>query len=77
KRVNERVVATSVLGTLVAQLSEPAKDVLRWVWENPREPVTVGDLQQTRQELRGGRAQKIATSREHTQLLGSAPIDAP
>lgn len=76
KRVNARVVATSTLEPLAAQLSEPAKDVLRWVWENPREPLTVGDLQQTLRELRNGRAQKIATSREQAQLLGVSPIDA-
>ncbi|QIM48176.1 hypothetical protein G9Q38_02785 [Pusillimonas sp. DMV24BSW_D] len=77
KRVNAQVVATNTMQSLVAQLSEPAKDVLRWVWDNPREPITVGDLQQTSQELRNGRAQKIAISREHLQLLGSSPVDPP
>jgi hypothetical protein len=76
KRVNAQAVATSTLQPLVAQLSEPAKDVLRWVWSNSREPVTVGDLQQTAQELRNGRAQKIAVSREHAQLIGAPPTES-
>lgn len=71
QRVNARLVKADTLSSLVAQLSEPAKAVLRWVWHDTREPITVGNLQQTASELRSGRAQKIALSREHVQLLGS------
>ncbi|MBC2769217.1 hypothetical protein [Pusillimonas minor] len=69
RRVDARMVGADVIAGLVAQLSEPALTVLRWVWEDTRFPITVGDLQQTATELRRGRAAKIQLSREHAALL--------
>lgn len=71
RRVNARMVSADVMAALVAQLSEPAKTVLRWVWDDTRFPITVGDLQQTAAELRSGRAAKIQLSREHQALLSA------
>ena len=71
RRVNARMVSAEVIEGLVAQLSEPAKTVLRWVWDDHRFPITVGDLQQTAAELRSGRAAKIQLAQAHQGLLSS------
>lgn len=69
RRVNARMVSAEVISGVVGQLSEPAKTVLRWVWDDPRFPITVGDLQQTAFELRSGRAAKIQLAKAHQALL--------
>ena len=71
RRVNARMVSAEVISGLAGQLSEPAKTVLRWVWDDPRYPITVGDLQQTAAELRSGRAAKIQLAQAHQALLSS------
>ncbi len=70
QRVRARIVSDDVFSDLVGQLSEPGREVLRWVWNDRRHPVTVGDLQQTAIELRHGRAGKIQLSRRHSSILG-------
>ena len=69
RRVNARMVSAEVISSLAAQLSDPAKTVLRWVWDDTRFPITVGDLQQTARELRSGRAAKIQLAQAHQALL--------
>ncbi|MFA5597430.1 MAG: hypothetical protein WCY47_04075 [Pusillimonas sp.] len=69
RRVNARMVSAEVISGLAAQLSEPAKTVLRWVWDDTRHPITVGDLQQTARELRSGRAAKIQLAQAHQAVL--------
>lgn len=68
KQVDEATVAM-----LASQLSEPALEVLRWAWQNRREPVTVGDLQRTVHELRWGRAAKITLAKRHISLIDRTP----
>jgi len=70
QRTYRRHVSADTLAALVPQLSESALSVLRWVWDDPRYPLTVGDLQQAALELRRGRAEKIRLSQEHRRLLG-------
>lgn len=69
QRVRAKIVSAGTFQTLVAQLSEPARDVLRWAWQDRSQPVTVGVLQRTADELRSGRAGKILLSRQQAQLL--------
>ena len=69
RRVQAKLVSTDVLSLLVDELSNPAVDVLRWVWNDHRHPITVGDLQRTASELRSRRASKINLAREHATLL--------
>jgi len=69
QRVRSKLVSAAALSDLVDQLSEPAREVLRWVWNDHRHPVTVGDLQQTAHELRTNRSGKIALSRQHSATL--------
>lgn len=69
QRVQSKIVTHETFQTLVDQLSEPAKDVLRWAWQDRSHPVTVGVLQRTAAELRSGRAGKIVLSREQADML--------
>ncbi|WP_237173843.1 hypothetical protein [Paracandidimonas lactea] len=69
RRVRQRLVNESTVAMLASQLSEPALEVLRWVWRDSRHPITVGDLQRTAAELRHGRAAKIHLARSHAALL--------
>jgi len=69
RRTRARLVGADVLAELVPQLSEPARQVLTWTWEDRRHPMTVGDLQRTRQELRAGRFEKIQLALRHAALL--------
>jgi len=69
QRVQAKIVGAETFQSLVAQLSEPARDVLRWAWQDRSQPVTVGVLQRTADELRSGRAGKILLSRLQAQLL--------
>lgn len=76
RRVQRKIVAADTVANLVNQLSEPAKEVLRWSWSDRRHPLTVGDLQRAARELRHGRAEKIQLSRQHEILLNSLPADS-
>lgn len=69
ERVQAKIVTAETFQALVAQLSEPARDVLRWAWQDRSQPVTVGVLQRAATELRSGRAGKIDLSRQQASLL--------
>jgi hypothetical protein len=73
RKVQSKLVSTEVVSALVSELSEPAKEVLCWVWQDRRDPLTVGDLQRTAFELRADRAHKINLAREHAAALDGAP----
>ncbi|WP_397474632.1 hypothetical protein [Pusillimonas sp.] len=69
ERVRGKIVNADTFQSLVAQLSEPARDVLRWAWQDRSQPVTVGVLQRTAAELKSGRAGKIDLTRQQAQIL--------
>ncbi|HEY9460447.1 MAG TPA: hypothetical protein VIR04_06585 [Paralcaligenes sp.] len=69
-----KFVSTDVISELVDQFSDPANEVLRWVWQDRRNPITVGDLQQLSREMRTGRAHKIALAREHAAAVDEAAV---
>lgn len=69
RQVRSKLVSAEMFDELVTQLSEPAREVLRWAWHDRRDPVSVGDLQHTARELRARRAAKINLAREHAQAL--------
>lgn len=54
------------------QLSIPALDVLLWAWSDKDEPVRLGDLQQTRNELSGGKSIRIYRAIEQREALEQA-----
>ncbi|SHH71024.1 hypothetical protein [Pollutimonas bauzanensis] len=69
RRARLKQVSDATVSMLAHELSDPALEVLRWVWHERRDPITVGDLQRTLSELRGGRAAKIVLARRHVVLL--------
>ena len=78
ERVRGKLVSAEMFTELVRHLSDPAKEVLRWAWQDRRDPVTVGDLQRTAHELRAHRAAKITLARQHEQALDAAdPVASP
>lgn|SRR5690606_35108214 len=72
RRSRARVVSEETIALLAGRLSEPAREVLRWAWNDHREPVSVGDLQRAYNELRNGRYDRITLARRHKALLSSA-----
>ena len=76
RRVRMKQVSEETVAMLAQQLSEPALEVLRWVWADRRNPITVGDLQQTAREINYGRAAKITLVRRHAALI-APPSTAP
>lgn len=69
RRARLKIVNESTVAGLASQLSEPALDVLRWVWRERRDPLTVGDLQRTLHELRYSRYSKITLARRQSVLV--------
>ena len=72
RKVHSKFVSAEIITELVDQFSEPANEVLRWVWADRRDPITVGDLQRLSNEMRAGRAHKIALAREHAAAVDDA-----
>ncbi len=75
--VRAKLVDEPTVAMLADELSEPALNVLRWAWNDPRHPISVGDLQLAAAELRSGRARKIELARSHAALLGVAAEPEP
>lgn len=71
-----RPVEPSVLAELGSGLSADALNVLRWVWRDRGEPLTVGDLIATRREIRTGRVGKMYLAREQESALQDRPGQA-
>lgn len=63
------------LGTfreLCTNLSPEYLDVLRWVWKDPAQPVTIGILQTTLKQVSSGRVRKMALARAQQAELALA-----
>lgn len=77
------LIPLSVFRTLCAKLSPEVLDVLRWVWKDPAQPITVGNLETTLKQIRSGRVKKMALARaqlaelEHAQRSESDTHSAP
>lgn len=74
ERTRGKIVSAATFDGLVSQLSEPARDVLRWAWQDRSHPVTVGVLQRASAELKTGRAGKIELSRHQARSLAQAAV---
>ena len=69
-----------VVRNLINGLSADGKNVLAWVWQDQREPITIRVLDQTREQLKGDRVQRLAQVDLQRRLLGitpSAVVNAP
>lgn len=64
-------VPSTEVRTLADTLSAPVLDVMRWVWDDHRDPLSLGDLQRTLAETRSGRIDKIRTAVEQQAVLGT------
>ena len=76
--MRQRIIGESDIQALASSLSEPAREVLAWAWQDRRHPLTVGVLQHAARELRHGRAALIELARRQATLLalpeaGAAP----
>jgi len=72
ERARGKIITAETFDGLVSQLSEPARDVLRWAWHDRSHPVTVGVLQRAAAEMKSGRAGKIELSRHQARSLEHA-----
>ena len=80
RSIQGRLIKEETVVLLANSLSEPALEVLRWAWQDRRDPITVGDLQRAYSELRSGRASKIALARSHAAALhcpNPLPVEIP
>lgn len=77
RRVRSKLVSAQTIHELSAGLSESAREVLVWAWNDRRDPITVGDLQRAAHEIRSGRVRKINLAREHSAALDARRPDAP
>jgi len=57
------IVPIGTFRNLCSNLSPEVLDVLRWVWKDHQQPVTVGNLQTTLKQIRSGRVRKMALAR--------------
>lgn len=63
------------LRDLANGLSDDGRMVLGWAWRDREDPITVGDLQLARDEMRHGRASKIYLAREQAEALRLPPVE--
>jgi len=65
------------LEQLLGELNPASREVLSWVWDDRKNPITVGVLQRTALALRQGRYDLIRLSQEHAQLINNSQPDIP
>jgi hypothetical protein len=57
---------------IVSRVSNNTLDVIQWVWNAERNPLTVGDLQRALKLVRNGKADQLKLARAQAQLIESA-----
>ena len=57
---------------IVSRVSNNTLDVIQWVWNVDRAPLTVGDLQRAITLVRSGKADQLKLARAQAQLIESA-----
>lgn len=72
QRARRKLLTRDIVAQLASQLSEPGLEVMKWAWQDRRNPMTVGNLQQTLVEMRSNRASKITLARQHEALLDTS-----
>lgn len=75
QRAGSIVPKQSVIENLIVQLSQNGKNVLAWVWQDQREPITIRVLDQTREQLKGVRTQRLTQVKEQRRLLDLPVMD--
>jgi hypothetical protein len=62
---------------IVSRVSNNTLDVIQWVWNAERNPLTVGDLQRAMKLVRNGKADQLKLARAQAQLIESALSTPP
>ncbi len=72
ERAAYKTVPSDTAAELIRSLSPEGRDVLGWVWRDRTEPINIGNLKTTKDELDNNRVSKLAQIREQERLLGPA-----
>src|SRR5690606_9484457 len=70
ERAAYKAVPADTAAQLIGSLSAEGRDVLGWVWRDRSEPINIGNLKTTKDELDSNRVSKLAQIREQERLLG-------
>jgi hypothetical protein len=62
---------------IVSQVSNNTLDVIQWVWNADRGPLTVGDLQRAMTLARNGKSDQLKLARTQAQLIANALSEQP
>lgn len=76
ERAAYKTVPADTAAQLIGSLSPEGRDVLGWVWRDRSEPINIGNLKTTKDELDNNRVSKLAQIREQERLLGPGPMVA-
>ena len=76
ERAAYKTVPAETAAQLIGSLSPEGRDVLGWVWRDRSEPINIGNLKTTKDELDNNRVSKLAQIREQERLLGPGPAVA-
>ncbi|MGX9934040.1 hypothetical protein ACVFVO_01585 [Advenella kashmirensis] len=76
ERAAYKTVPADTAAQLIGSLSAEGRDVLGWVWRDRSEPINIGNLKTTKDELDNNRVSKLAQIREQERLLGPGPAVA-
>ncbi len=76
QRAAYKTVPTDTAADLIRSLSPEGRDVLAWVWRDRSEPINIGNLKTTKDELDNNRVSKLAQIRDQERLLGPGTLVA-
>ena len=76
ERAAYKTVPADTAAQLIGSLSPEGRDVLGWVWRDRSEPINIGNLKTTKDELDNNRVSKLAQIREQERLLGPGTVVA-
>lgn len=76
QRAAYKTVPADTAADLIKSLSPEGRDVLGWVWRDRSEPINIGNLKTTKDELDNNRVSKLAQIRDQERLLGPGTLVA-
>lgn len=76
QRAAYKTVPSDIAADLIKSLSPEGRDVLGWVWRDRSEPINIGNLKTTKDELDNNRVSKLAQIRDQERLLGPGTLVA-
>ncbi|AHG62459.1 hypothetical protein [Advenella mimigardefordensis] len=76
ERAAYKTVPADTAAQLIGSLSPEGRDVLGWVWRDRSEPINIGNLKNTKDELDNNRVSKLAQIREQERLLSPGTVIA-